>query len=107
VLIGPYTSIGSGCSIGSDSRILSSCIYDGVKIGAGCSVSGAIMDNDISIGRNCTMENGTVIGPRCMIGNDVTVHSDVRIWPEVVINAGNSVKADTMNPSFATDVNGS
>ena len=107
VLIGPYTSIGSGCSIGSDSRILSSCIYDGVKIGAGCSVSGAIMDNDISIGKNCTMENGTVIGPRCMIGNDVTVHSDVRIWPEVVINAGNSVKADTMNPSFATDVNGS
>ena len=26
-----------------------------------------------------------------MIGNDVTVHSDVRIWPEVVIQAGVSV----------------
>jgi mannose-1-phosphate guanylyltransferase len=42
-----------------------------------------------------------------MIGNDVTVHSDVRIWPEVVINTGTSVVKDTMNERFATDVNGS
>ncbi len=107
VLIGPYTSIGNGCSIGNDSRILSAVIYDGVKIGAGCSVSGAIMDNDVSIGKSCTLENGTVIGPRTMIGNDVTVHSDVRIWPEVVVPAGISVVKDTMNEHFETDVNGS
>ena len=107
VLIGPYTSIGNGCSIGHDTRVLSSCIYDGGKIGAGCSISGAITDNDVSIGRNCILENGTVIGPRVMIGNDVTVHSDVRIWPEVVIPAGISVIKDAMNEHFATDVNGS
>lgn len=107
VIIGPYTSIGNACHIGSDSRILSSYIYNGAKIGAGCSVSGAIVDNDVSIGRSCILENGTVIGPRTMIGNDVTVHSDVRIWPEVFVSAGTSVKQDTMNPQFATDVSGS
>ena len=107
VLIGPYTSIGNSCHIGNDSRVLSSYLYNGVKIGAGCSVSGAISDNDVSIGRNCVLENGTVIGPRSMIGNDVTVHSDVRIWPEVVVSSGISVVKDTMNEHFATDVNGS
>ena len=107
VLIGPYTSIGKSCNIGNDCRILASYIYDGAKIGAGCSVSGAIIDDDVSIGKSCTLENGTVIGPRTMIGNDVTVHSDVRIWPEVVIQAGVSVVEDTMNEQFATDVNGS
>lgn len=107
VLIGPYTTIGSSCTIGNDTRILSSYIYDGVKIGAGCSISGAIMDNDITIGRSCILENGVVIGPRAMIGNDVTVHSDVRIWPEVVVSAGSSVDKDFMNESFATDINGS
>ncbi|HMK46859.1 MAG TPA: NDP-sugar synthase [Methanocella sp.] len=107
VLIGPYTSIGRSCHIGNDSRILSSYMYDGVKIGSGCSVSGAIIDNDVSIGRSCILENGTVIGPRTMIGNDVTVHSDVRIWPEVVIAAGVSVAHDTINEQFATDINGS
>jgi mannose-1-phosphate guanylyltransferase len=107
VLIGPYTSIGNACNIGSDTRILSAIIYNGVRIGAGCSVSGTIADNDVSIGRNCILENGTVIGPRTMIGNDVTVHSDVRIWPEVVIQAGVSVIKDTVNEHFATDVNGS
>ena len=107
VLVGPYTSIGSACGIGNDSRILSTIMYNGVKIGAGCSISGAIADNDVSIGRNCTLENGTVIGPRTMIGNDVTVHSDVRIWPEVVVAAGTSVTKDTMNEHFETDVNGS
>jgi mannose-1-phosphate guanylyltransferase len=107
VLIGPYTSIGNSCNIGSDCRILSSYIYNGVKIGSGCSVSGAIMDNDITLGRSCTLENGVVIGPRAMIGNDVTIHSDIRIWPEVVVNAGTSVKKDFMNEHFATDINGS
>lgn len=107
VLIGPYTSIGRSCNVGNDSRILSAYIYDGVKIGAGCSVSGAIIDDDVSIGKSCTLENGTVIGPRTMIGNDVTVHSDVRIWPEVVVPAGNSVIQDRMNEQFATDINGS
>lgn len=107
VLVGPYTSIGKSCSIGNDCRVLSSYIYNGVKIGTGCSVSGAIMDNDISMGKGCTLENGTVIGPRTMIGNDVTVHSDVRIWPEVVVSSNTSVKKDFMNESFGTDVNGS
>ncbi|WP_424357827.1 sugar phosphate nucleotidyltransferase [Methanocella sp. MCL-LM] len=107
VLIGPYTSIGKACNIGSDCRILASYVYDGAKIGAGCSVSGAIIDDDVSIGKACTLENGTVIGPRTMIGNDVTVHSDVRIWPEVVVQAGVSVVEDTMNEQFATDINGS
>ena len=107
VLIGPYTSIGNSCHIASDCRILSSCIYNGVKIGQGCSVSGAIMDNDITLGRSCTLENGVVIGPRAMLGNDVTVHSDVRIWPEVVISEGTSVVKDFLNSHFDTDVNGS
>ncbi len=107
VLIGPYTSIGDHCNIGNDCRILSSYIYNGVKVGAGCSVSGAIMDNDITLGKGCILENGVVIGPRAMIGNDVTVHSDVRIWPEVVISAGTSVSKDLVNDHFATDINGS
>ena len=107
VLIGPYTSIGNSCHIASDCRVLSSYIYNGVRIGQGCSVSGAIMDNDITLGKNCTLENGVVIGPRAMLGNDVTVHSDVRIWPEVVINEGISVVKDLLNDHFDTDVNGS
>ena len=48
-----------------------------------------------------------MIGPRTMIGNEVTVHSDVRIWPEVVVQAGISVIEDGMNEQFATDINGS
>lgn len=107
VLIGPYTSIGSYCNIGNDCRILSSYIYDRVRIGQGCSVSGSIMDNDITIGKNCILENGTVIGPRTMIGNDVTVHSDTRIWPEVVAPSSINVAKDLMNENFGTETNGS
>ncbi len=76
-------------------------------MGAGCSVSGAIMDNDITLGKSCILENGVVIGPRAMIGNDVTVHSDVRIWPEVVVNAGTSVARVVLYEQFATDIFGS
>jgi mannose-1-phosphate guanylyltransferase len=33
VLIGPYTTIGSNCTIGDDAHILTSHIYDNVRIG--------------------------------------------------------------------------
>jgi mannose-1-phosphate guanylyltransferase len=48
------------------------------------------------VGDNCSLENGTVIGPDVKIENDVTVHSNVRIWPKISISAGSKVKEDML-----------
>jgi len=107
VLVGPYTSIGSNCKIGNNSRILSSYIFNNVEIGAHTAVSGAIIDNSTKIKESCILETGTVIGPRVIIGDDVTVNSNVRIWPEVRIKNGTKVIDNVGNEDFGNHIKGS
>lgn len=107
VLIGPYTSIGKNCSIGNNSRIMSSYIYDNVEIGANSAVSSAIIDNATKIKDSCILETGTVIGPRVIIGEEVTVNSLVRIWPEVRVKNGTKVSENLGNEDFGNDIKGS
>jgi len=107
VLIAPYTTIGTNCNIMDDARILSGYIYNNVTIGSGTTISGAIIDNDTIIGTECNLENGTVIGARTSIGDRVTVHSDVRIWPDLIIGDGKKVKTDLINDAYGSSVSGS
>lgn len=107
VLIGPYTTIGDNCEIQDNSQVLSSYIYNDVKVGSSTSVCGAIIDNDTVIGNKCTLENGTVIGPRAKVQDKVTIHSDVLLWPEVVIESGAEILKDVLNKAFETSTTGS
>lgn len=100
VLIGPYTAIGCNCVINNECRILSSYIFNGVSIGKNCNVSGSVIDNDTRVNENCCLENGTVLGPAVIVGKDTTVHSNIRIWPEIEIEAGTNVKEDMINESY-------
>jgi mannose-1-phosphate guanylyltransferase len=99
VLIGPYTTIGSNCVIDSESRILSSYIFNDVHIGQNCNVSGSTIDNGVEVANNCSLENGTVIGPNVIIGTGSTVHSNVKIWPDILIPAHKGVTQDLINNS--------
>lgn len=107
VLIGPYTTIGKNCVIRSNVRVLSSSLYNRVVIGQGTSVSGAIIDNDTMIGDSCSVEHGSVIGPRSILRNRVTVHSNTRLWPDLVVQDGTIVTEHMLNESYDTRCEGS
>lgn len=107
VIIGPYTSIGDYCTIGNGSKIFSSSIYSGVSIGCRSTASGSIIDTNVTIGDECSIEHDTVIGPRAVIMDRVIVHSRNRLWPEVVVQAGDVVKEYVLNESFDTRCEGS
>jgi mannose-1-phosphate guanylyltransferase len=100
VLVGPYTSIGSNCVIKDGARILSDIIFNDVEIGRNTSVSGAIIDNSTKIGNDCILETGTVIGPRVVIRDNVTIHSNVSLWPELIIAGGTNVKENQINLDY-------
>ncbi len=107
VLIGPYSVIGSNCIIEDNAKILSSYLFDHVRIGENSNISGAIVADDTIVGENCSLENGTVIGHKVIIGNNSTVHSGVKIWPEVMVNKNSSIKEITLNPDYDTTYEGS
>ncbi|MDY0266576.1 MAG: NDP-sugar synthase [Methanimicrococcus sp.] len=107
VLIGPYSVIGSDCIIEDDVKILSSYVFDGTKIGRETTLSGAIADSDSDIGARCSLENGTIIGPNAQLKDGVTIHSGVKIWPEIQVSKDTNVKEDLLNEKYGTDISGS
>jgi len=80
--------------------VLSSYIFNNVNIGANTAISGAVIDNATRIKDSCVLETGSVIGPRVLIGDDVTIHSEIRIWPEVTVKKGTRVKESIGNEDF-------
>ena len=107
VLIGPYSVIGSNCTIGNDSKILSSYLFDNVSIGKASNISGAVVADETIIGDNCYLENGTVIGHKVVIGNYSTIHSGVKVWPQITINQNSSIKDTLVNSDYDTTYEGS
>ncbi len=100
VLIGPYTTIGSNCVIRDNCRILSSYIFNDVTIRDNSNASGSTIDNATVVDRGCSLENGTVIGPRVNIGMGTTIHSDIKIWPDMNIDPKSEIKDDVLNPEY-------
>lgn len=107
VIIGPYTSIGENVLIKNNAKIFSSSIYNGVVVGANTTISGSIIDIDTIIGDNCSIEHNTVIGPRSVLRNAVTIHSGTRLWPEVIVPEKAIVKEHMLNEKFDTRCEGS
>ena len=107
VIIGPYTSIGENVLIKNNAKLFSSSIYNGVVIGANTTISGSIVDIDTIIGDNCSIEPNTVIGPRSVLRNNVTIHSGTRLWPEVIVPEKSIVKEHMLNEKFDTRCEGS
>lgn len=107
VLIGPYSVIGSNCTIENNTRILSSYLFDNVSIGKGSNISGAVVADESSVGEECSLENGTVIGHKVVIGNNSTIHSGVKIWPEVIVDKNSNIKETVINFEYDASHEGS
>jgi NDP-sugar pyrophosphorylase family protein len=69
VRIKELTSIGSNVTIGEDSLIEKSIIWDEVKIGAGCIINESIICNNCQIGENVVLERA-IVPPNCKINDN-------------------------------------
>jgi mannose-1-phosphate guanylyltransferase len=107
VLIGPYSVIGANCVIEDNAKILSSYLFDHVRIGNNSNISGSVVADGTIVGEKCSLENGTVIGHKVNIGNNSILHSGVKVWPEVVISKGASIKENLINPEYDASSEGS
>ena len=108
-VIGPHVAIGRSCSIGPNVTIMCSLIGNGVIIHPGCRIGqdgfgfelgakkhdkvpqlgGVIIQNDVEIGANTTIDRGavrdTVIGAGTKIDNLVQIGHNVVVGPLCVI----------------------
>lgn len=73
--------IGRDCEIHSSASVRRSILMDGVKIGEGSAVEGAILCPGASVGAYAVVRPGCVIGAGSVLGNRVSLARDIRIPP--------------------------
>ena len=69
VKIKELTSIGQNVTIGEDTSIEKSVIWDEIKIGAGCIITESVICNNCEIGDNVVLEKA-IIAPNCKISSN-------------------------------------
>ena len=72
VKIKELTSIGNHVTIGEDSVIEKSVLWDEIEVGAGCIITESIICNNCEIGDNVVLERA-IIPPLCKISSNTQI----------------------------------
>ena len=75
VKIKELTSIGQNVSIGEDTVIEKSILWDNIKVGAGCIIKESIICNNCEIGENVVLEKA-IIAPNCKISDNSQIRGE-------------------------------
>jgi len=97
VEIKPRVCIGKDVKFGKDIKIFSlSSIGDGVSIGDNTIIKRSVIWENVKIGRNCIIDE-SVISNGCVIGDNVVIKSDSIIGPGVVVEDEVVLESSTIN----------
>lgn len=89
--VGPYSVIGSKCIIGEGATVHRSVLWANCYVGARARVTGATVCSKVILDRYCDVQEGVAIGANCTVERESTIRSNVKVWPDKVIEAGSTV----------------
>ena len=90
-LVGPYSVIGDNAIIESGAIIHRSVLWDNVYVGANSRLSACTVCSHVMIGQDCNVQEGAVIGERCRIDSESTIRTQIKLWPDKIIENGSIV----------------
>ena len=93
--VGPYVCLLSGASISSNSTIVSSTLFEDVRVGSGSRISESIIGEKAIIGEQATVEE-SIIGQAALLKNGARIRSGCRIWPNVVVEENAEVEGTVL-----------
>lgn len=90
-IVGPYSVIGDNCIVEEHAKIHRSVLWDNVYVGLETQLSACTVCSHCTIKANCDVQEGAVIGARCRIEEDSTIRTQIKLWPDKIIEAGSTV----------------
>lgn len=90
-IVGPYTVIGDNVIVEEKATIHRSVLWDNVYVGVESRLTACTVCSHTTIKRNCVVQEGAVIGERCRIEDDCTIRTQIKLWPDKIIEAGSTV----------------
>lgn len=86
-----YTVMGNNVISKQDSFVHRAIIYDNSYIGTGCHLRGCVVGKNCDLKGNVRLEEGVVVGDESLIGENVLVNHDVKIYPFKTVETGATV----------------
>lgn len=82
--------IGDDCTIGQNVKMKNCVLWNNVMIEDNCKLTNNVLCNEVKIRQNTSIQENVFIGDKVKVGSGVLIKSDIKIWPQKVID-GNSV----------------
>lgn len=92
VYVGEGCVVGEGCHLDRGASLKKTILWGGVIVGEGAELRGAILCDQTKVGREARIFEGAIIGTRTALGDRVTIHAGVQLWPDKVIEAHDIVE---------------
>jgi mannose-1-phosphate guanylyltransferase/phosphomannomutase len=86
--------IGRNCLIEAESVLEDAVLWDNVYVKAGSKITGANLGHKVRIGQRARIESGAVIADETIVGDDVHIRPNIKIWPRKVIENGSTVSTN-------------
>ncbi len=80
--------IGDNCKIGTGSVIRNSVIWSNTTIGSDTDLSADVLGFGCEVGDRVTISDNVFIGDKCKIGNRARLISNIKLWPEKIVEEG-------------------
>ena len=90
-VVGPYSVVGDNAIIEEKATIHRSVLWDNVYVGVESRLNACTVCSHCTIKGNTVIQEGAVIGDRCRIENDCTIRTQIKLWPDKIIEAGSTV----------------
>ena len=91
--LGDYTVLGRNVRVRGDADIERSVVHDNVYLAENIRIRGAVVGRSSDIRRGALLDEGSVVGDECFIGDGAHVGTDVKIYPFKTVEAGATVNS--------------
>jgi mannose-1-phosphate guanylyltransferase len=89
--VGPMSVLGRHCSVGATSTVERSVLHDDVRVGAGCTITGAVVAQGARLEDAVVVEEGAMVGAGASVSAGSRVERGARIEPGAVVPGGQPV----------------
>lgn len=89
--IGPGSVVGNSCLVEESAVVERSVVWDRCYLGIDVELHGAIVGSRSTVKRETRIQDGAVIGDRCLIDVGSTIRPQVKVWPDKTIERGSTV----------------
>ena len=97
-----HTVLGSNVLVRSGAVLHRAVIHDNVFIGGRASLRGCVIGRGTDVMRAARVEEGAVIAPACLIGEEAIVSTGVKVYPAKTIEPGAVVTSNVVWESRST-----